>query len=462
MRRPDLPSGTVTFLFTDIEGSTNLLKELRDRYGEVLSDYRRLLRDAFRTNCGREVDAQGDAFFFVFPSASDAVRAAVAGQRALATHRWPEDIRLFVRMGLHTGEPSLGELGYFGLAVHRAARICSVAHGGQVLLSRSTSAVLEDDQMDGFSLRDLGDHRLKDIERPERLYQLLIDELLNDLRPPKAYEAQPVKATAFGGQEDELARAAQAALASRRARLIGWVRRRLARRAVDLRQNVRLVLAVAFQSTSARLQFLATLAVVILASVFKPWLVLPVAVAYAVLLTLSLRSQRFFRGIDGIGLRVHSLAGIASDVDLRAALRDLGGTMVRVGRLAAEVDRFLARTSRRSLAHRLDELRRRSPGWPGALREADLLAQEIAALDVLVEQRRALEDERRRLESGLDGLRDRIFDARLQPTRAGDVRADVSASREALGTIAAELRSAFALVTSCSQALSWKPRKLRA
>ena len=459
--RPDLPSGTVTFLFTDIEASTSLLKQLRDHYGEVLADHRRLLRDVVRANGGREVDAQGDAFFFVFRSATSAVAAAVAGQRALAAHPWPEGIRLSVRMGLHTGDPSLGEHGYLGLAVHRAARICSVAHGGQVLLSRSTSAVLEDERLDGISLRELGDHRLKDIDRPERLYQLLIDGLLNDLRPPKAYDAQPVKATAFGGQEDELARAAQAALASRRMRIIGWVRPRLASRGIVLRENVRLV-GAAFQSTSARLQLLAAVAVVTLVSVFQPWLVLPVAVAYVVLLVLNLRSQRFFRCIGGIGLKVHSLAGIASDDDLRAAVRSLGGTMVRVGRLLAEVDEFLSRVSRRSLAHRLEDVRRGSSASPASLRQADILAQEIAAFDVLVEQRRALDEERRKLESGLGPLRDRVFDARLNPTHAAEVRADVSASREKLSAIAADLGAAFAVVRSCSQALDWKPRRLRA
>src|SRR5439155_22002945 len=180
-----------------------------------LADQRRLLRGVFEEHWGREIDIQGDAFFVVFESARSAVAGAVAGQRALADHRWPGGIEVRVRMGLHTGESSLRDEGYLGLAVHRAARICSAGYGGQVLLSRSTSAVLEDDELEGISLRDLGDHRLKDIDRAERIFQLLIDGLLNDLRAPKTYETQPVKATPFAGQENELAHAARAARATR-------------------------------------------------------------------------------------------------------------------------------------------------------------------------------------------------------------------------------------------------------
>src|SRR5215208_1215960 len=127
---PELPSGTVTFLFTDIEESTRLLKQLRERYGELLADHQRLLRAAFAEAAGREVDTQGDAFFVAFQRARDGVKAAVAAQRALATHEWPDGVEVRVRMGLHTGEPSLSETGFVSLAVHRGARICSAGHGG--------------------------------------------------------------------------------------------------------------------------------------------------------------------------------------------------------------------------------------------------------------------------------------------------------------------------------------------
>ena len=166
-----LPSGTVTFLFTDIEGSTKLLKELGDAYGSVVTDHRRILREAFAASNGREVDTQGDAFFYSFARARDAVAAAVAGQRALAEHEWPGGANVLVRMGLHTGEPAVGDEGYVGMDVVRAARICSAGHGGQVLLSDTTRALVGNDLPEGVSLRDLGEQNLKDV-RAEHIYQL--------------------------------------------------------------------------------------------------------------------------------------------------------------------------------------------------------------------------------------------------------------------------------------------------
>src|SRR6266508_417786 len=141
----ELPTGTVTFLFTDVEGSTALLKQLRDRYGEAMSEHQRILRAAFDEAGGREVDTQGDSFFVAFRRAKDAVAAAVTAQRALAEHRWPDGADLRVRMGIHTGEPAVGEERYLGLAVHRAARIGAAGHGGQILLSQATRELLRDD-----------------------------------------------------------------------------------------------------------------------------------------------------------------------------------------------------------------------------------------------------------------------------------------------------------------------------
>ena len=170
------PSGTVTFLFTDVEGSTRLLGQLRDRYGGVLAEHQRLLREAFAAHGGEEVDTQGDGFFYVFTRARDAAAAAADGQRALAAHEWPEGAAFRVRMGLHTGEPVLSDEGrYHGMGVHRAARIMAAGHGGQILASQSTASVLADDDLDGVSLRDLGEHKLKDFDRPERIYQLDLD-----------------------------------------------------------------------------------------------------------------------------------------------------------------------------------------------------------------------------------------------------------------------------------------------
>jgi class 3 adenylate cyclase len=171
-RMAELPSGTVTFLFTDIEGSTRLLKRLRGRYGEVVAEHRRILRAAFEEHGGQEIDTQGDSFFFAFRKATDAALAAGAAQRDLAEHPWPDGSEVRVRMGMHTGEPTVGDEGYHGLGVHRAARIMAAGHGGQILLSQATCSVLEDDELPGIRLRDLVEHRLKDLDRPEHIFQL--------------------------------------------------------------------------------------------------------------------------------------------------------------------------------------------------------------------------------------------------------------------------------------------------
>ena len=168
----ELPVGTVTFLFTDIEGSTRLLKQLRDRYAEALADHQAILRNAFSKHGAYEVDTQGDSFFVAFVRAKDAVAAAIDSQVALAAHAWPDGVELRVRMGIHTGEPTVGRERYVGLGVHRAARICASGHGGQVLLSQTSRELLRDDPIDGVTLLDLGEHQLKDLDEPERLYQL--------------------------------------------------------------------------------------------------------------------------------------------------------------------------------------------------------------------------------------------------------------------------------------------------
>jgi LuxR family transcriptional regulator, maltose regulon positive regulatory protein len=179
----NLPMGTVTLLFTDIEGSTRLLTRLGERYSEVLAKCRHLLRSVFADFYGYEVDTQGDALFVVFARAADAVAAAVAAQRALATHAWPEGIAVHVRMGLHTGSPALEAKGYVGVDVHHAARIMSAGHGGQVLLSEATRGLVEHTLPDGVSLRDLGEHDLKDLPRKSHLYQLVLEDLPADFTP---------------------------------------------------------------------------------------------------------------------------------------------------------------------------------------------------------------------------------------------------------------------------------------
>jgi class 3 adenylate cyclase len=180
-----LPGGTVTFVFTDIEGSTRLLQELGDEaYGQVAGDHRRLVRETFGARGGTEIDTQGDAFFFSFPRARDAVGAAVDAQRALRDHEWPEGSAVSVRMGLHTGEPHVGEEGYLGLDVVRAARISAAGHGGQILISETTRALLGNQLPEGVAVHDLGQQDLKDVQH-EHIYELTVDGRKASRRPLK-------------------------------------------------------------------------------------------------------------------------------------------------------------------------------------------------------------------------------------------------------------------------------------
>lgn len=201
-------SGTVTFLFTDIEGSTQLLHRLGEGYARVLAEQREILRVAFEKFNGREMDTQGDAFFVAFARASDAVNAVAESQRALASHPWIDGVTVRVRMALHTGEPIIGATGYIGMDVHRAARICSAGHGGQVLLSQTTSDLVQDHLPYDVSLRDLGEHRLKDLQRPEHIFQLVISGLPSEFPSLKSLDALPnnlpIQLTSFIGREKEL------------------------------------------------------------------------------------------------------------------------------------------------------------------------------------------------------------------------------------------------------------------
>jgi DNA-binding NarL/FixJ family response regulator/class 3 adenylate cyclase len=169
-------TSTVTFLFSDVEGSTALLRKLRDGYVDVIGKHEELMRAAWAEGSGRELDADGDSFFVAFRRPREAVDAAVAAQRALVAHDWPEGVDIRVRIGIHTGEASLAGDQYVGLAVHRAARICDAGHGGQILLSETTRSLLEDEEQESedFELRDLGPQVLKDFDRPVRIYQLTI------------------------------------------------------------------------------------------------------------------------------------------------------------------------------------------------------------------------------------------------------------------------------------------------
>jgi predicted ATPase/class 3 adenylate cyclase len=205
----NLPTGTVTFLFTDIEGSTHLIQILGDRYTDVIAQHHRLLRTAIQDAQGQVVDTQGDAVFAAFPRARDALLAAIAVQRAVLAHPWPDGIGPKVRIGLHTGEPVTGETGYVGMDVHRAARIAAAGHGGQILVSDGTQGLVGKDLPDGVSLRDLGEHRLKDLAHPHRLFQVVTAALLGDFPPLRSLDAHPhnlpIQLTSFIGRAREKA-----------------------------------------------------------------------------------------------------------------------------------------------------------------------------------------------------------------------------------------------------------------
>ena len=220
-----LPIGTLTFLFTDIEGSTRILTMLGDRYAGLLERHGAVIRSAISTHSGTEVSTEGDSFFAVFPSAIDAVGAAVTAQRELAQARWPKGATIRVRMGMHTGEGRLGSDGYVGLDIHRAARIAAAGHGGQVLVSDTTRALVEASLSGEVGLLDLGQHRLKDFDRPIRISQLEIAGLSSNFPALKTLDARsgnlPNQLTSFIGRQRELPAVAQLAASHRLVTLTG-------------------------------------------------------------------------------------------------------------------------------------------------------------------------------------------------------------------------------------------------
>ena len=202
---------TLTFLFTDIEGSTAMLRRLGDGYAQVLGDHHRLIRDALEAHDGREVDTQGDAFFAAFSSAKACVDAAITMQQALIAQAWPDGGTVRVRMGIHSGEASGTPTGLVGFDIHRAARIAAAAHGGQIVLSATTAALLRDSLPEGAWLKDLGAHRFKDLGHPEQIFQLVAGGLpvafppLRALGNPKPAHNLPGQVSAFVGRDAELA-----------------------------------------------------------------------------------------------------------------------------------------------------------------------------------------------------------------------------------------------------------------
>jgi len=204
----NLPGGTVTLLFTDIAGSTQLLQQLGDRYARIFTTSRHLLRAAFQQWNGHEVDTQGDAFFVAFARATDAVSAAVTAQRSFTSHPWPEGVEVRVRMGVHTGEPERSSEGYVGLDIALAARLLSTAHGGQVLLSQTTQELVAHDLPEGVTLRDLGLYHLKDFRDPKRLFQVVMADMPADFPPLRTLDVRlnnlSLQLSSLVGREQEV------------------------------------------------------------------------------------------------------------------------------------------------------------------------------------------------------------------------------------------------------------------
>jgi len=220
-----LPTGTVTFFFSDIEGSTRLIQRLGEGYPQVLLAHHTVLREALAANGGHELRTEGDSFFIVFDSALQACAGAAAAQKALHAHQWPDGGEVRIRIGIHTGEATLVGNEYLGLDVHRAARVASAGHGGQVLVSETTRALVDHALPPGLTLKDLGLHRLKDLAQPERLFQLVVDGLPDDFPPLKTLEATPnnlpTQLTSFIGRDDQVREATQLLARSRLLTLTG-------------------------------------------------------------------------------------------------------------------------------------------------------------------------------------------------------------------------------------------------
>jgi class 3 adenylate cyclase len=398
-----VPSRTITLLFTDIEESTKLLRELGEGYAELLAEHRRVLREAFALNRGREVDTQGDAFFCVFDRAHDAVAAAVSAQRALTGPDWPLQTRVRVRMGIDTGEPSVSGDAYIGLAVHRAARVCSAANGNQVLLSSACGSVLGEEEIAGTAVRDLGEHRLKDFDRPERLYQLLIDGLPSDLRPPRTGVKEGSNPVAFTGDEDRLAEAVEAVVTPAHAssERAGGAARRWSRNIPPA--------AGAVARNPLDLSMLALLSVVGVA--YTPWF-FAVAIGAAVAMVALKASRRRRAAVDSMGLRLYALRALAPDEDLADRVRELGALLVRAGMATREADDWVVHYDRHALAQDLHD-RRATAISAADGRRIDSLAQALDALDTLMERRRALTRVVREVEAREDEIRSDLFRVRL-------------------------------------------------
>jgi hypothetical protein len=374
-----------------------LLAQLGEGYEPLLADYRRLLRASFERAGGLEVDTQGDAFFIAFVRAKAAVNAAIEAQRDLASHAWPGGVELKVRMGITTGEPSIGQEGFIGLPVHRGARICAAAHGGQVLLAGGTSELVEDALPPGIGLRDLGEHRLRDLERPERIFQLVIDGLPSEFPPARTASPHDARRTPFEGEEVQLEVRA-GALAEQEGRFD--VLRGLGLGSVGRRGSARVFLEALGRALMQPITLLVLGGLLLAAIFFEPWIAVAGVAFYAWRVLATARGLWFLHGLEWMGVRVRALMDAVSDEGLRDRLGKLGGALVDASRLAEIADQELQSADRKGLVGRLQHYRGSLALSSAELREADTLAAKVAALDQLTDRRRALDAECDGLERG--------------------------------------------------------------
>jgi class 3 adenylate cyclase len=375
------PSGTVTLLFTDIEGSTLLLRRLGERYVDALATHHRLLREAFTGASGHEIDTQGDSFFVAFQRARDALAAAADAQRRLAREEWPEGVELRVRMGIHTGEPAIGDEGYLGLDVHRAARICSAAHGGQILISQTTRELCYDVLPADIQLEPLGEHRLKDLPRSENLCQLVVPGLRSAFPPLKDLDRQEAESSPFVGRERELGAKALHAVSAATGRLVG---------------------------------------------------------------TFGGYGRTRHRGFADFGWEVRGMLP-STPSDLQAGLAALGGDLFTLGRTTADYERYVDSVDRKLLEGRLREYREMAVVSRRAAAEADALGKRLAQFGELVGFRKSIEELAAEVEATIERVRRSAAAMEVDAVRADveGLRARIQRAERELQMRLDEVRSAL-------------------
>jgi class 3 adenylate cyclase len=413
-----LPSGTVTLLFSDIENSTRLLANLRDAYQDLLATYRRSLRTAVDGFGGQEVDAEGDGLFFAFPRARTAIDAAVAAQRTLAEHQWPGGAIVRIRMGIHTGEPLVAEEGFVGLAVHRAARLCAAGHGGQVLLSHATCQLIEDALPPEVTLLDLGEHTLRGLDRPERVFQLAVPGLPDTFPPLRSEPARRKRRAAQLG----IGVIALGLSWRHRSRLTFLEAREMAKRPSVVGSAGGFVLG---------------------GIVIEPWVAAGAVVVCAWVALEALRGMRVYYGLEDTGFRIHAMSRVASEESLSGDVSALGAGAVRAARLATLVDRLLATIDEKELARRLEAQRVSFAPLPLVLHEADVLARKLRSIARLAERRNALDRVSERLAEQTEELDQRLFDARIEPSLCPAIADEIAELLDAIEAAASALQEAY-------------------